>query len=124
MLRTFVVGALTAPDQPGAQIARPYQRQHERRQERHAHRDGKGAEERARYFRDGDQREEDDDRRQRRSDERNGQFLQGAGRGFQRTLPRIPVQHDIFDDDDLVIDHKADGRGEPTQCHQVETLAH
>ena len=35
----------------------------------------------------------------------------------------VAVQHDVLDDDDLVVDHQADRRRQPAERHQVEALA-
>ena len=39
-----------------------------------------------------------------------------------RALARVAMQDDVFDDDDRIVDHQSDGRGETAERHQVEGL--
>ena len=41
----------------------------------------------------------------------------------QPALAGVAMQHDIFDDDDGIVNHQADRRSQSAQRHQVEALA-
>ena len=42
--------------------------------------------------------------------------------GLQSALPRVPMQHDVFNHYDGVIDYQSHRRGKPAKRHQVEAL--
>ena len=114
---------LAASNELRAEVARPDEGEHQRGQQRDAHRDGERREKRPSDAGDRDERQEDHDRRQGGADERHRQLLQCACRRLQRSLPAVAVQHDVFDDDDLVVDDEPHGGRQPAERHQVEALA-
>src|SRR5216684_2840639 len=83
---------------------------------------GPPAEEGAGHTGDGNQGKKYDNRSDSRADERNRQFAQGALNGLEAGLPSIPMQNNIFEDDDGVVDDQTDGGGEAAQSHQIEAL--
>ena len=100
----------------------PRQGQKQGGEERHGHGDGQGAEEGAGHAGSGNQGKKDDDGGNRRADQRYGQFLQRALDGLKAGLPGVPVQNNIFKDDNGVVDDQAHCGGETAQGHQVEAL--
>ncbi len=54
--------------------------------------------------------------------QRDRQLLERAGRRLQRAFALVAMQHDVLDDDDLVVDDEADRRGESAERHEVEAL--
>src|ERR1019366_5738704 len=115
---------LLLADEVVAERRGPGQRQGERREQRHAHRDGQRAEEDAGNARDGDQREEDYDRRDGGAHQRGANFADGASDGFGARLAAIAVHDDVFHHHDGVVDHQPHGGGQSAQRHQVEALIH
>jgi hypothetical protein len=48
---------------------------------------------------------------------------QGAADGPGLVLSCVAVNDDVFDDDDRIVDHQADGGSQTPQRHEVEGLA-
>src|SRR5262249_47254012 len=53
---------------------------------------------------------------------RNREFFERAADRREAVLPCVAMQDDVFQNHDGVVNHKTDGRSEPSECHQVETL--
>src|SRR6516164_4054257 len=115
-------GGVFAADKILAKRRRPGQCQQQGTGERNGHRDRKSAEKAAGNAGRRDERQKDHDRRDCGADEGSGNFAESALNGLEARLAGVAVQHDVFENNDGVVDDKAYGGGEAAEGHQVETL--
>ena len=104
---------------------------HRRQRQRHHHRDGDRHRQRHREFAEQaaddaahqEQRDQDGDQRDADRHDREADFARALERRGERFLPFFYVAGDIFEHDNGVVDHEADGNRERHQRQIVERVA-
>src|SRR5207245_11427379 len=116
-------GSRVAPQKILAEQQRPGKREQKRSEQGDGHGDGQRSKERAGHSGNRDQRKKDNNGCDRGADQRNGHFFQRALNGFEVALAGVTMQHNIFKNDDRIIDNQTHHGSQTAESHQIKTLA-